>query len=166
MLVKTFSTILFILIAGIASAQGPSLRDEVLKLIPKEFAELSSKDTFDGLSEKFKDKILDVKNQKTLFLKHNTKDNDVTIGFENGKFSYLLIKLPKDESAMFERTLASMNKNEKDALYKKVNSGGGHHFGKEIEVELPDESLRLKFKNDSQKTLRSVLMWNKGAKAP
>lgn len=153
--------------ASIASSNEIQLREEVLGIIPKELSALSAIDRFEDVRTRFKDKLIGKQNQETLYLGYFTKDNDVTLGFSEGKFSYALVKLPDDKNkAFFERVMSSMSQAEKNKLAKKIKSGGGHHFGKEFEIELPKQALRLKFKNNEEKTLRSVLFWNKGAKAP
>ena len=141
-------------------------RSEILKLIPAEFSSLTKSDSYDDISSRFKDKISNSNKQKTLFLKYFGKDNDVTIGFDKGQFSYLLIKLPKQEkSSLFQKIYDSLSEDEKKKLVQ-INTSSGHTVGRDITVDLKDQSLRLKFKNDNSKTLQSVLIWSEGSKAP
>lgn len=158
--------LLFIFISNSIFATPSVERNEILKLIPSEFSNFSKKDTFESLSSRFKAKISKSKDQKTLFLKYFSNDNDVTIGFEKGKFSYVLIKLPKQEkSSLFNKIYDSLTEEEKKQLVKN-NTKSGHEVGRDITVNLKEQSLRLKFKNDETKTLQTVLIWNEGVKTP
>lgn len=141
-------------------------RGEILKLIPSEFSNFKKTDTFEDLKVRFKDKIIETKDQKTLFLKHFRKDNDVTIGFENGKFSYVIVKLPKKERPSFFKQVFDTISVEERRKILRDNTNSGHEVGRSISVNLEDQSLRLKFNNDETKTLQTVILWNEGAKAP
>lgn len=158
--------ILLFLFFSVSIFAKPVERVEILKLVPEELASLKKSDTFDDLSSKFKEKIKKSQDQKTLYLKYFSKQNDVTIGFNNGKFSYVLIKLPNDHnSSLFDKIYDSLTEKEKVQL-KDYNSKSGHKVGRDITVNLKDQSIRLKFKHDDSKALQSVLIWNPGDKTP
>ncbi len=158
--------ILFFLFISISIFAKPIERNEILKLVPSELANLNKSDTFETLSSRFKGKIKKSKEQETLFLKYFSKDNDVTIGFEKGKFSYVLIKLPEEhKSSLFDKIYESLTDKEKQEL-KEKNTMSGHEVGRYLTVNLKDQSLRLKFKHDDSKSLQSVLIWNLGDDTP
>lgn len=141
-------------------------RTEILKLVPRELAILNKSDTFESLSSRFKDKIKNTKDQKILYLEYFNKDNDVTIGFNQGKFSYILINLPdQKKSSLFNKIYDSLTEKEKKQL-KENNTKSGHDVGRYITVNLKNQSLRLKFKHDESKALQSVLIWNQGEQSP
>lgn len=151
----------------LAFASEIELRKEVLALLPQELSSLSDTDTYESVKAQFKDKIIDTKDKQTLFLGYFTKDNDVTIGFKDGKFSYVFIKLAsKNRNAIFEKTIDSLSSSQKAKFDKSLKEGGGHEFGRELAIELPEQAMKLLFKNNEAKDLHSVVFWNKGAKAP
>ena len=153
-------------ISHLAQANSKDLRERALKLIPNELAELSKNDSFEQLKEKFKDKIIEVKNEKVIYLKYFKKDNDVTIGFENGKFSYTLVSFNQsDKGSLYKRDLDQLSEDEKKLQAKKAIEKA-HEKGRDIDLIVKDQSIKFKFKNNSSRDIKSILIWNKGDEMP
>lgn len=164
------SKLLLLIIFAISfsvSSEPTSKRDEILAIIPKDLASLSKED-FKTISHKFHDKIADEKKSNALFLNYNST-NDVTIGFKNQQFKYLLMEtspeMKEKSSGLFERLYSSLNQKEKNKIAKELTKPA-HNAGEIIAIDLASESLRLEFANNEKKTLKRVIMWPVGGESP
>lgn len=146
-----------------AAGKSP-VRDEVLKLLPSDLATLSATETRKALEEKFSKKIQKKDDPKNLYLHYFADKNDVTIGTKDGLFEYTYIEFPRsiiEKSAGFYASvvdqLTAKQKKEVEASNKKISS---HETGRFIQIDLPEQGLKLEFVNNEKKDLRSVIIFN------
>lgn len=158
--------LIILVISFQALSQSSPKRDEVLSFMPKELTELSKED-INTLSQKFQDKIVS-KKPNSLFLNYN-QPNDVTIGFKNQQFKYLLMEatpeMKEKATGLFGRVYSSLTKKEKDKLAKEMTRPT-HDAGEIIAIDLISESVRLEFSNNEKKTLKRVIIWPVGGERP
>ncbi|WP_408098426.1 hypothetical protein ACJVC5_05815 [Peredibacter sp. HCB2-198] len=150
-----------------ANAKQP-IRDEVLKLLPSELSQLSSKSSREEIEKIFQDKIKS-KEQDALYLHYFSAKNDVTIGLKKNRFHYLYAQLPNESQtssqSLFRRVYSGLSSKEKEKLEKSLQAPS-HDAGRTITIEVPGENLKLEFANNESKRLRSVTIWPMNGKRP
>ncbi len=157
MLKLTFITLL--LLSFTVVSDDKIKRDEIIAIIPKDLATLKNEDS-KTISEKFKSKISS-KNKDNLFLNYYSA-NDVTIGFKNQQFKYVLInatsEMKEKSSGLFGKLYSSLSQKEKDKISSDL-ALPTHDAGETIAIDLASEGLKLEFANNEKKTLKRIIMW-------
>lgn len=157
---------LIVLLLSLQAHASSTARDEILKIVPSELANLSKED-FKTVSTRFQDKISG-KKSNSLFLNYNNA-NDVTIGFKKDKFKYLLMEasseMKEKTPGLFGRIYTSLDQKEKNKITKEMSTPS-HNAGDIIVINLASESLRLEFSNNENKTLKRIIMWPMGEQSP
>lgn len=163
-----FFVLFFILVGSNSSwATKISFRHLIEKDLPQELTKLSYKTTKQELVNTFKNKI-SLSEKDTLYIDYFKKSNDVTIGLTKDHFEYILISPPLNqikEPELFKKVYSSLSDEEKKHLEKPMNLKT-HDEGRYITVKLPREYMTLKFINNEEKTLVSILLRPKKKTGP
>lgn len=164
------SFLLACLFSASVYASPPSVRDEIIKMLPEELTKIDETQTRAELEKKFADKIQKKEDKDALYLQYFEKKNDVTIGFKKDHFQYLYIEFSLDWNkkipGLFERTLKSIPPEELKKQEKKALVNTSHESGRYLILDLPKQGLKLEFLNNENKDLRSVIMWKPGRDLP
>lgn len=149
------------------STSSPSLRSEVISSLPSEIAGLKKSHNLSDLNKKFSGKIKKTESD-ALYLHYFSDRNDITIGIENNHFDYLYIEVPSSLKEKFKdlfyKAYQRLSKEEQRSLM--VPKGTSHEEGRYIEISLPHEAIRFRFKNNDKKEVHSILLWIPGEKRP
>lgn len=139
------------------------IRTQVLKLIPKEIAELTPEETRESIEKKFAKKISNNKDPETLYLNYFDEKNDVSIGTKNGKFSYVYLELPRitfhTNKNLYKFVLDHLDPKQKKDIAEENEKKTSHEAGRLIIIDLPEEGLKLEFANNDKKPLYSVIIY-------
>lgn len=157
---------LFFIPFHISAATDSSIREELFKTLPKAVSELNKSSSSKEIKTKFAGKIKKSEPQN-LFINYFSNQNDLTIGLDSGRFRYAYLKVPEsirnNAKNLFYKVYDQLSKEEKRNLIPKDIS---HDSGSFLEINLPEEALTLKFKNNQSKDLHSIIFWNLGDKKP
>ncbi|KKR66948.1 MAG: hypothetical protein UU07_C0002G0001 [Parcubacteria group bacterium GW2011_GWF1_40_5] len=159
---------IFCCLQGFAALKELETRKAVLESLPPDLSSLSNNSKVLDLKKKFKSKI--IKESKTaLFLKYFSESNDVTIGTQKQKLTYVYLKanqtLKDKHSQLFSRVYSELTSKEKDKINEDLSSAS-HDTGRFIKIDLPEQGLMLEFSNNEAKSLHSVTFWTPGEKHP
>lgn len=145
-----------------------NIRNQILELIPKELSELNSQDSRSDIEKKLSSKISKKDKPDTLYLNYFDEKNDVSIGTESGKFSYLYVELPESltepKQELFKSIVDQLSEEQKKKIAQENEKKIGHEKGRFIVIDLPEEGLKLEFLNNEKKLLHSVIMFPKEKK--
>lgn len=163
-MIKIFTFLLISL--QVTAAPDSSIREELFKSLPKSVSELDKNSSSKEIKDKFAGKIKKSEPQN-LFINYFSNQNDLTIGLDSDKFRYAYLKVPesirKNTKNLFYKAYERLSKEEKKNLLPNEIS---HDSGTFIEINLPEEALTLKFKNNQSKDLHSIIFWTPGDKKP
>lgn len=140
-----------------------TIRNQILDLLPKELSSLTSKDLRKDIENKFSSKINKKDQPDTLYLNYFDEKNDVSIGTEGGKFSYLYAELPPsivDENIdLYKSIVSQLSEEQKKKIIQEHEKKISHEKGRFIIIDLPEEGLKLEFLNVEKKPLHSVIVF-------
>lgn len=158
--------VLLLISFQIPATTDSSIREELFKSLPKAVSELNKSSSIKEIKNKFAGKIKKSESQN-LFINYYSNQNDLTIGLDHDRFKYAYLKVPepirKNTKNLFYKVYSRLSKEEKKNL---VPDEVSHESGRFIEINLPEEALTLKFKNNQSKDLHSIIFWNPGDKKP
>jgi hypothetical protein len=158
-LITCFLSVLFLTLVWAKA----SLRGQVLELLPKELASLTPQMTRQELETKFASKISKKDQEDTLYLSYFDEKNDVSIGTEKGKLSYLYVEVPASLNSshpkIFDNILSQLSDEAKKKIISENQKKISHESGRYILIDLPEEGLKLEFVNNESKALRSIILY-------
>lgn len=160
---KSLLTLFWSMILTFGQAWGKtSIRNRVLELLPKELSTLSVKDSRRDIEKKLADKIYKKDQPDTLYLNYFDEKNDVSIGTESGKFSYLYVEIPRalaeKQKDLFNIVIDQLTQKQKEKIIKENEVKTNHEKGRFIIINIPDERIKLEFYNNEMKSLHSVII--------
>lgn len=161
--------LIFTLLLSMSAFSAPekSLRSEILSTLPGEISKLSERTGLSELQKKFSKKIKKAE-EDALYLNYFTSRNDITIGLEDKHFRYAFIKVPaelaKQHLGLFKKVYDSLSPSEQRNLLSSGNIS--HESGRYLHVDLPKQSVSLRFRNNANKDLESILFWDQGENKP
>lgn len=149
-------------------AYADSHRQKIEKILPEELVALHSKNSRAELEKKFKSKIIKTSPYALYLAYFNKQSNDVTVGTKKGFFDYIYVELPREEAEknkdVFPDLWQKFDEKTKSRIKKENEKGTSHEKGREITVDIPEEGMKLKFSNDDNKILKSIVLYGKGQK--
>lgn len=145
-----------------------TIRDQILNLLPKELSELKADDSRKEIETKLSSKISKKDKPEALYLNYFDEKNDVSIGTDSGKFSYLYVELPGSISEsgkdLYQSIVGQLSDEQKKKIAEENEKKITHEKGRFIIIDLPEEGLKLEFSNNDNKTLHSVIVFPKEKK--
>ena len=143
----------------------PSIRTEILDLLPKELSTLTPNDSRKDIEMKLSSKISKKDKPEALYLNYFDQTNDVSIGTESGKFSYLYVEIPQsiavEKENLYSSILGQLTSEQKKKIAEENEKKISHEKGRFIIIDLPEEGLKLEFSNNEKKSLHSVIVFPK-----
>ncbi|WPU65487.1 hypothetical protein [Peredibacter starrii] len=134
----------------------PTVRGEMIKLLPSELSALTNKSTEGEIEKAFKAKIRS-KDKDAIYLQDQT-----TIGIKKSHFHYVYVvatqEMKEKTKGLFRQVYSNLYPQEKARIQKSL-SETDHTAGSTITMEVPGENLKLEFINNESKTLRSMVIW-------
>lgn len=159
---------LFCSLHGLASFEEFEMRNEILRTLPEDISTLSKNSKVSEIKKKFQSKIIKT-SKDALFLKYFSETNDLTIGTQHEKLTYVYLvanqKLKDKHSQLFSKIYSELTSKEKNKINVEL-SEADHGAGRYIKVNLPEQGLELEFTNNENKSLHSVTFWTPGEKHP
>ena len=145
-----------------------TIREQILELLPKDLSSLKPEDSRSEIESKLSSKISKKDKPDTLYLNYFDEKNDVSIGTESGKFSYLYVELPQSlteaKKELFESIVGQLSADQKKKMAQDQEKKVSHDKGRYIIIDLPEEGLKLEFTNNDKKLLHSMIVFPKEKK--
>ncbi len=145
-----------------------TIREQILEILPSDLSSIKSGDSRSDIESRLSSKISKKDKPDTLYLNYFDEKNDVSIGTEGGKFSYLYVELPQSltepKKDLFESIVSQLSTEQKKKMAQEQEKKISHDKGRYIIIDLPEEGLKLEFSNNEKKLLPSMIVFPKEKK--
>jgi hypothetical protein len=145
-----------------------TIREQILEILPSDLSSIKSGDSRSDIESRLSSKISKKDKPDTLYLNYFDEKNDVSIGTEGGKFSYLYVELPQSltepKKDLFESIVSQLSTEQKKKMAQEQEKKISHDKGRYIIIDLPEEGLKLEFSNNEKKLLHSMIVFPKEKK--
>ncbi len=145
-----------------------TIREQILEILPSDLSSIKSGDSRSDIESRLSSKISKKDKPDTLYLNYFDEKNDVSIGTEAGKFSYLYVELPQSltesKKDLFESIVGQLSTEQKKKMAQDQEKKISHQKGRYIIIDLPEEGLKLEFSNNEKKLLHSMIVFPKEKK--